>query len=285
MMLLDEIYREITAKLALLEFVESPQSEARIIICNVLSIDTKDFLLKRYDLELSDEQLLVIRSMSDLRSTGRSVQSITENAFFYGKSFYVNDHVLIPRPETELMIDEVLSRIERDKHYTILDVGSGSGVIAITLADKIDNAKVDALDVSSEALSVVQRNIDCYKSVEKKINLINKSIFDFNPDKKYDIIASNPPYIESVVVKDIIEKKIVSDPVISLDGGEDGLDFYNYFFEFALRSLHREGFMIMEHGYNQKEAIKTIADSYECFSVECIKDYSSLDRFVVVRFT
>lgn len=202
------------------------------------------------------------------------VEKIFNKAYFYGMEFYVDNNVLTPRSETELLVEVALKYINNKKNVKILDLCTGSGAIACAVK-KNSNAEVDAVDISSKALEVAKKNA---KNLNLDINFIKSDMFTIVKEK-YDLIISNPPYIETEVCKTLESEVKDNDPIISLDGGEDGLCFYR---EIARNMiyLNSNGVLLLEIGYNQAESVRDIFKNY---NVEIIKDYNNLDRVVVIK--
>lgn len=274
---LNETTFKYSKKLESTNHIENPVAEARIFVCAAAGIDYNVYFIKGYDLELSSSQTDRLDDYVSRRIAGESAAAIIGTKDFYDLTLDVNGNVLIPRPETELLVETAIAAVNKNGYKTVLDIGTGSGAISIPIAQNCA-VTVDSIDISKEALSVASRNIEKYKLAN--INLINISLFDFNPGKRYDLIVSNPPYIRSSVVDEIIASKAVSDPRISLDGGTDGLDFYR---EIASKSgsiLNKGGTLIVEHGADDKDAIIDIFSKANLKCTEAIKDYGGLDRII-----
>jgi len=264
------------------EHIKNPSLEARLIISYILKIDQKQFILKIEKDKINFYQWFLVRLKIRKRLTGISMAYIIHRKYFYDSELYINRSVLIPRPETELLIEIILKNVDKKRFYYILEIGTGSGNISIELAKKIENCRIESIDKSFFALIVAKKNIVGNNISARKIKLEKKNIFKFRSDKKYDIIVSNPPYIETKQVEYLKNKRIVSDPFESLNGGKTGLDFYHTLKYLALENLSENGFMIFEHGFDQKENILKIFDD-EKFSCNCFKDLNNLDRAIVIR--
>jgi release factor glutamine methyltransferase len=263
--------------------IKNPALEARLLISYILKIDQKKFILELDKKKITLFQWALIKNKIRRRLKGISIAYLIHRKFFYDSELFVNRSVLIPRPETELLIDIIMQNINESNFYNILDIGTGSGNISIELARKIKDCRIDSLDKSRRSLKVAAKNIRKNKIPANKINLMKKNIFDFRSHKKYDIIVSNPPYIATKEVNYLIKNKIVSDPVTALDGGKDGLKFYFRLKSLALENMNENGFMLLEHGFDQKENILTIFDK-SIFVCETHKDLNDLDRAILVRF-
>lgn len=194
---------------------------------------------------------------------------------FYGYDLEVNQNVLIPRLDTEILIEKVKNDIiSNKKAVSVLDIGTGSGAIAIVL-QKETGANVTAVDVSPKALEVAKRNAEKNNA---EIKFIHSNVFE-NVVGKFDFIVSNPPYIETEVVKGLEKEVVDNEPILALDGGEDGLDFYREIVEKAPNFLNEGGKLYFEIGYNQAEAVSGLMkDKFK--NIQVFKDYGDNDRVV-----
>ncbi|OHD05957.1 MAG: protein-(glutamine-N5) methyltransferase, release factor-specific [Spirochaetes bacterium GWD1_27_9] len=279
-MKINELYQQISLLLQK-SFIDNPKNEAAILICFVLNIEKKDFILLQNERQLTNKQIKQVTKLAKERLKGRSIAELINKKDFYDLEFFVTKDVLIPRPETELLIELTLPLFKKDQEIDILEIGVGSGAISLVLATKFINAKIDAIDISKKALSITKINIIKNNIQIDKINLIKSDFFKFSPKKQYDLIISNPPYIPQKEVENLIKNKIVSDPKIALAGGKDGLVFYKKLKEFGLKFLKSSGFIVFEHGIGQREDIKNIFGND--FKIECFDDLAGIDRAFVIQ--
>lgn len=220
------------------------------------------------------------------------LQYITHKQYFYNEEYYVDENVLIPRSDTEILVEKAISYINEEPDILkVIDLCTGSGAIGISIAKNVEkDIDVELIDVSHGALSVARRNI--YKNgVEKKVHtlysdLLSKKIEEITQEdnKKVDMIVSNPPYIKS---KDMasLDKNVLKEPHIALDGGEDGMVFYTKIVEQAKSVLRPNGLLIFEIGYDELEQMrKLIYNNQEFKIIEEVKDYGGNDRVVICRF-
>ncbi len=207
---------------------------------------------------------------------GEPVQYIVGNVDFYGLNYKIDNRVLIPRFETEELIEKTLKLIDKD-NLDILDIGTGSGCIAITLKSKLPNSNVDACDISQDALEVAKINA---KENHQSINFIHSDLF-LNIDKKYDLIISNPPYIAYDEEIDLVVKN--NEPHIALYADNDGMAYYLEIFKNANNYLKDKFIMAFEIGYMQGNKLKEEANKYfsDC-SINIEKDLSGKDRFLFI---
>lgn len=214
------------------------------------------------------------------------IQYITNHQEFMKLDFYVDENVLIPQPDTEILVEEVIKYVEQNKLSTssspikILDLCTGSGAIGISIAKYIDNCEVTATDVSNKAIQVAKLNAE-KNLVHNKITFIESDMFENIKDTKFDIIVSNPPYIETNVIP-TLSNEVQKEPHIALDGGNDGLDFYKIIINNVKKYLKPNGKVFLEIGFDQKEKLFELIKNAD-FDVEptCVKDLSDNDRVII----
>lgn len=263
-------------------FIETPDTEARIILCHILQWDNRSYILNKNSTIVPDifEQAA---ALAQERLTGRSLAAIIGTQPFYEDTFTVNDDVLIPRPETELLVEHILAN-HSDSPLNVLEIGVGSGIITISLAKHRPLWTFTAIDISEAAVSTARQNVHSLigDTHNCAINIIQQDFFQYNTAETFDIIVSNPPYIPTAETTRLLESKTISDPRIALDGGQDGLDFYRRILPFAETHLRPNGIICVEHAFDQKEPIANIAAAagYKC---ECYQDYAGLDRFSIIK--
>lgn len=249
---------------------------SRMLAKHFLKVDDA-YLIINGDEEVKPFIFDFFQSAIQLLDNGMPIQYITNKQEFMGLSFYVDENVLIPQPDTEILVEEVLNKI--NKQDKILDLCTGSGAIGISLAKNTENIKIYMSDISEKALEIAQRNITKNK-VEERCELIISNMFE-NIYSKYDIIVSNPPYIESEEIK-ILPKEVRSEPIIALDGGFDGLDFYRIIANEAYKYLKENGILALEIGYNQKEKVIDLLNKTGKYKdIYCKKDLGGNDRVVI----
>ena len=246
--------------------------EADKMLCEVLKVDFSKLVFLE-NISLLD--YLKIKYFACKRKHKKPLTKIFHNAYFYGEKFYVNNNVLSPRQETEILVEKVIESIASSDDISVLDLCTGSGVIATVLAQKT-SAKVFASDISKKALKVAKLNA---KKHNVDANFIHSDMFQ-NISQKFDIIVSNPPYIETEVCKTLDDEVKKYDPMISLDGGKDGLDFYRIIAEQSAKHLNAQGKVFVEIGYNQRKCVEQLFLS-QGFDTICYKDYSNNDRIIV----
>ena len=248
----------------------------------VLRLDSNQIILKLSE-NVSEENEMQFKKYINELIKGVPLQYITNNQEFMGMNFYVDENVLIPRPDTEILVEEVIKESKiKQKKLQILDMCTGSGAIAISLAKYIENCTVIAVDISESALKIARKNAKINK-VSEKIEFIKSNMFEKIKDRKFDILVSNPPYIETNVIENL-NKDVKNEPIIALDGGRDGLEFYREIANNVKNVLNENGILFLEIGYNQKNTVKEIFKKCNIFkTIECKKDYSNNDRVIIAK--
>lgn len=260
--------------------MENPISTAKIVLANLLK-QSKEYLLIHEKEELNTDCYNEYIEKINKIALGMPMQYITNNQEFMGMDFYVDEHVLIPRPDTEILVEEVLKIIDNKENLDIIDMCTGSGAIAISIAKYAPNNNIYAIDISTSALDVAKRNAE-KNNVNKEIQFINSNMFqNLKINIKADIIVSNPPYIETETIK-TLDKQVQNEPKIALDGGNDGLNFYRNILENSKLYLKENGIILMEIGYNQKQTVTNLFKT-QFKQVNCIKDLSGNDRVIICK--
>src|SRR6056297_1221920 len=211
-------------------------------------------------------------------SKGTPLQYVLGSQEFYGLDFLVNESVLIPRPETEIIVEFIINKY-KGKDVKILDIGTGSGAIAVSLAKNLTKSCVDAIDISNNALAVAKQNAKL-NMVEERINFIESNLFSNIGSYDYDCIVSNPPYISASEMK-VLPLNVTKEPKLALYGGIDGLDFYKKIINKSADFLKVEGMLIFEIGYKQGKEVSMLMQKKGFINVEIKKDFNNLDRIVL----
>ena len=217
---------------------------------------------------------------------GKPIQYITNQQEFYGQEFYVDENVLIPQPDTEILVEEVINiskQIENSSQsLNILDICTGSGCIGISLANNIASSKITLSDISKDALEVATKNANKLIGNLSNIKLLESDMFE-EIEEEFDIIVSNPPYISFEELQDL-DEQVKDEPVIALFGYEDGLGFYRILIEESHKYLSDDGYLCMEIGYNQKQAvIDLLKENGNYKNIYSKKDLSGNDRIVIAQ--
>lgn len=259
--------------------IESPKLKARLLLQYVLD-KPRQYIIVYDNKEIDKQQQWQYFINIEKLTKGVPLQHITHRQEFMKMDFFVNEDVLIPRPDTEILVEEVIKIAQKYNSPKILDLCTGSGAIAISIKKFVPNADITAVDISEKALEVAQKNA---KRLDAEINFVKSDLFDKLENKKYDIIVSNPPYIRKDEIKKLSEE-VQKEPKIALDGGEDGLDFYRIITEESINYLKTGSFLCFEIGYNQKnDVIKIIEDEQNYKNTYCKKDLYGNDRIIITQ--
>ena len=253
------------------------KSDVFLLICEIFDFDFSKWTMYKYD-EIEDiSKLDTLNEYVKKRLGHMPIQYILNKAYFCGLPLYVNENVLIPRFDTEVLVEEVLKISKKDKSRRILDICTGSGAIAIALKKLGGFERVDALDISDKALEVARRNAN---ELDLDINFLKSDMFSsLTCENKYDIIVSNPPYIQSDVV-DTLESEVKDfEPRLALDGDADGMKFYKIIAENYEDYLVDNGVFALEIGYDEADDIRAL---FEGKNVVIKKDLTNLDRVAII---
>lgn len=260
--------------------IENSTLKAKILLANILNVK-KEYLLIHSEEEVKQEDKIKYENCIKELIKGKPLQYITNKQEFMGLNFYVDENVLIPQPDTEILVEKAIEIAETTQKNKILDMCTGSGCIAISLAKNINNVQITAVDISNSALNVANKNA-INNNVENKIKFINSDMFN-NIEEKFDIIVSNPPYIETETINKL-EIEVQNEPHVALDGGIDGLKFYNIIANNAFKYLNKNGYLLLEIGYNQQKSVtQLLQNTGKYTNIETIKDLGGNYRVVIAR--
>ena len=210
---------------------------------------------------------------------GIPIQYINNKAYFMGLEFYVDENVLIPRCDTEILVEEMIKIIKKDSLLKILDLCTGSGAIAISLKKYLNNIEIMASDISDKALMVAKKNAS---KIGVDVKFIESDLFN-NINGKFDLIVSNPPYIKKSVIPSL-DKQVRNEPILALDGGKDGLDFYRKISYEAKKFLNNNGYLCFEIGYDQRKDVEDILLQNGYINIYSKKDYGGNDRIIICKY-
>lgn len=261
--------------------IESPKTKARMLMQFLLN-QTRQYIIVNDKKELTQNQEEDYFKAINKLKKNIPIEHITHQKEFMKLNFFVNEHVLIPRQDTEILVEEVIKIANKIKEPKILDLCTGSGAIAVSLAKYIKNSQIIAIDISKEALKVAQKNA-IMNNVEKQIKFKQSDLFEKVPHTKFDIIVSNPPYIQKEVIK-TLDKEVQKEPIIALDGGIDGLDFYRKIAKQGDEYLKFKGYICLEIGYDQKIGVIELLENEEKYEkIYSKQDLCENDRIVVCQ--
>ena len=278
-MILKEIQRKLCNNFSTIG-IETPELDARIILKEVLSLDDKDLILKE-SLDIPEEMIEKIITIESRRLNGEPISKIFKKRDFYNSTFVISNDVLDPRPETELIGEIANNYINKNEVKNILDLGTGSGCILLSILN--ENRMINGLgiDLSKEAISIAKQN-------SKKLNLETQSNFLVSNwmssvNYKYDLVVSNPPYIASEDIKKLSKSVKIYDPILSLDGGDDGLNSYRLIASDLKRIISMNALIIIEIGYNQSLQVIDIFKKNDFKLIKKYNDINGLDRVLTFQ--
>lgn len=259
--------------------IESPRLNAELLLAEVLSCKRIDLYLS-FDRPLKDNEIKIYREFIRRRGLFEPLQYILGKVNFYNIDFKINKNVLIPRQETEILVDTIISKYNKVQKLNILEVGVGSGIISIVIAKNLVNVNVTAIDISKEALEVAKENAmlnDC----TDKINFIEGDVkeIEFN-EGIFDLIVSNPPYISKEEYYKLQKEIIDYEPKYALTDDDDGLTFYKVIIDKARKWLKKNGIIFFELGYGQSNKVNDLLIKGNFTSINVIKDLQNIDRVI-----
>lgn len=272
----DELYRFCSRELS---FTDCGDFEASCIFEDFLNLSKNDFITK--NIQVTEQQIDLVKSVISQRKNGRPLQYILGKWDFYDMSFFIGEGVLIPRPETEMLVDLALERIKNIQNPVIFDLCAGSGCVGLTVAKHKPSSKVYLFEKEDKAWEYLIKNIEKYSLTNVypvKCDIFN---YDCSALPHADVLLSNPPYIKTEEIKSL-QREVLNEPVAALDGGTDGLDFYRCIYEKWLKAVVAGGFGALECGDGQG---KEICDIFKpkTNSQQIIFDFNNIDRIVTFR--
>ena len=261
--------------------IEEASIISRSLLQYVLKIDRNKLVINKDEEVENNKENEYIGYIKEV-AAGKPVQYITNKQEFMGLSFFVDENVLIPQPDTEILVEEAIKYANQIKeNVEILDMCTGSGCIGVALAKHVKNAEVTLVDISTKALEVAKKNAK-ENEVKEKVNFIQSDMFE-NIKSKFDVIVSNPPYIKTKVINEL-DLQVQNEPHLALDGGENGLKFYEILINEAPKYLKENGKIFLEIGYDQKKEVEELARNSKLYKeIETVKDLSNNDRVIVLK--
>ena len=259
--------------------VENPRLDADVLLSSLLGKD-RIYLYVHFDQPMESEELAAFREMVRRRAARVPVAYITGNREFMGMDFQVSPAVLIPRPDTEILVEAATERLKDVQDGRILDIGTGSGAVLVGTLARLAGCSGVGVDISKQALAVAEANAARLLG-SGRASFLNADLFPPEP-VLFDAILSNPPYITSGEMA-ALAPEVLQEPALALHGGEDGLDFYRRLMEGGWRYLKPAGFMAVEVGANQARTVSRMAEQAGWKTENIIPDYAGIERVVVVR--
>lgn len=261
--------------------IEEPKLKARLLMQYVLN-ESRQYVIVN-DMEQLDKakEKQYLEEIKILKK-GVPIEHITHQKEFMKMSFFVDKNVLIPRQDTEILVEEVIKIAKKINARKVLDLCTGSGAIAVSLAKYLPQAEITAIDISNDALKIAKKNANS-NNVQNQITFISSDMFTNLSEEKFDIIVSNPPYIKTNVIKNL-DIQVQNEPYIALDGGKDGLDFYKKIINESYQYLKYNGYLCLEIGFDQKIDVIELIENTERFTgTYSKKDLFDNDRIIVTQ--
>lgn len=261
---------------------DTPRLDVEILLQKALGDVDRLYIHLNLSKELEIEQEEIFLRFIEERLKGRPISYIVNNREFMGLDFYVKEGVLIPRPDTEILVEEIIELCKDKDDLDILDIGTGSGAITVSLAKYIEKSKLTSLDISEIALEIAKKNAKS-NGVIDKINFIKSDLFQqiVGTNLKFDIIVSNPPYIRKRDIDELHTQVKDYEPYNALEGGIDGLDFYRNITEQSKNYLKSGGILAYEVGHDQAEEVMRIMQNNGYNKIYIKKDLQGIDRVVI----
>ena len=258
--------------------IANPQLDSEILLSNSIKRDKKHIILNPKEI-LNSEQLGKFKSLIERRKKGEPIAYIINKKEFWKDEFFVNKDVLIPRPDSELIIEQVLKIYSKDVQLQVLDIGTGSGCILLSILKERSNFYGTGIDISKKSINVSKFNAK-QLNLTNRVKFFHSSVDNFN-NGKYDIIVSNPPYIKQLSLK-YLEKDVVNfEPKLALSGGFDGFSKIRKVINKASILIKKNGKFILEIGFNQKNKVIKILKEEGFYVNKAIKDYGNNDRCII----
>jgi release factor glutamine methyltransferase len=249
------------------------------ILLSVAINKSREYIILNSNLDISDKEYIYYQKMVNQRSKGKPIAYLTEKKFFWKYEFYVNEKVLIPRPDTEIIVEQVLKIYKNKNNINFLDIGFGSGCILLSVLKERKDFKATGIDISNHALKVCK--INAYKlGVKNRVRLIKSDIDKFS-NGKYDLIISNPPYIKNFDLKYLEKDVIKFEPRLALDGGLDGISEIRKIIKKSSELIKNGGKLVLEIAYNQKEEVKLLLKKNNFYINSVVRDLAKNERCII----
>ena len=260
----------------LLKDIEDGNIKARILLEYILKL-SREKIVSNPNIEVSDNNVeFYLNKINDIKN-GMPIQYITNKQEFMKLNFYVDKNVLIPQPDTEILVEKAIEICKNHGNdIKILDLCTGSGAIGISIAKNIKNAKVYATDIKNTVIDIAKQNAK--QNNVDNIEFIVSDMFENIQEKDFDIIVSNPPYIETDVIK-TLPTEVRNEPIIALDGGKDGLKFYKIILSEYKKYLKKDGYLLLEIGYNQAKSVGELIN----LNYSIMEDLAGNDRVIIIK--
>ena len=258
--------------------IPSASLDSELLLSSLLNI-SRELLFMNHNEKINDDKLKKFYNLLDRRKKKEPIAYILNKKEFWNNSFYVNKNVLIPRPDTEILIEQILKNYSKNDTLSVLDIGTGSGCIVLSLLKLFKNFKGVAIDISKKALNVAKYNAKMHQ-LDNRVKFFKSSVDNFFKGK-YDLIVSNPPYINNKSLKYLDEGIFKYEPNIALEGGENGLSLITKVILKSSKLLKKGGKLILEIGCDQKYKVKMLLKREKYYVNKIIYDYAKKPRCVI----
>ena len=258
--------------------IKSANIDTEILMCSVLK-KSRDHLILNTSGKMDDDKINIFNQLVERRKKREPIAYILKRKDFWKSTFYVDRNVLIPRPDTEILIEEILCNYNKNQKLSVLDIGTGSGCIIISILKDRPNFKGTAIDVCRKALNVAKYNAKIHQ-LENRIKFYKSSVDNFFKGK-YDLIISNPPYINKFYLKYLEKDVICFEPNLALEGGIDGFSILERVIKKSSRLLKIGGKLVLEIGFDQKLKVSELLKKEKYFVNKITKDYGNKDRCII----
>lgn len=254
--------------------------DAKLLLEFALKKDSTYIFMNKFE-DMDEDVIELYRSLINRRHSGEPLQYIIGSQSFMGLDFIVRPGVLIPRSDTENLVLAVMDKIKENNYKTVLDIGTGSGAIHLSLCHYLKDVTCTTVDISDAAISIAKENA-VNLQVRDRVKYVKSDVFE-NINTKFDVIVSNPPYIPTQVI-DGLQLELTHEPKIALDGGQDGYDFYRRIIKESPEYFNDTGILAFEVGHDQSRVIKDLLESSGFKNVEIHCDLSGIERVVLARY-
>lgn len=260
--------------------IDSPRMNAELLLADILKCKRLELYLM-YDRPLTEKELSEYREYLKRRSTFEPAQYIIGTVDFYGLEFKVSPAVLIPRPETEILVENVINSVNKEDELQIMDIGSGSGNISIAIAVNLANAYVTGIEISESAIAVAEENLKKYDLI-KRVSFLNYDILSVNRDElsDFDIIVSNPPYVSKEDYGKVQKEILNFEPDIAITDFHDGYKFYREIISLSAHILKPNGKIFLEIAQGQSKKISEFMRENNFIEISIVQDYQKIDRVI-----
>ena len=259
-------------------FIPNPQLDSEILLANAINKD-RNYILVNSNNFLNENYLNKFYKLIKQRSLGNPIAYLTNKKFFWNSEFYITDKILIPRPDTELIVENVLKLTKQRKKLNILDIGVGSGCILLSILKEREDFYGTGIDISKKCLNICKKNADNLE-VSSRIKLFKSDVDKFNLGK-YDLIVSNPPYIKTSKIKYLERDVAKFEPRLALDGGLDGLSEIRKVIKKSSELIKKNGKFILEIAFDQKDRVIKLLKKKGFYINSTLKDLAKNDRCIV----